>query len=33
VRREKHREFWWGNLRGRNQLEDPGVERKIILNV
>jgi hypothetical protein len=24
-------EFWWGNLRGRNHLEDPGVDERIIL--
>ena len=23
--------FWWGNLRERNHLGDPGVDRKIIL--
>jgi hypothetical protein len=23
--------FWWGNLRERHHLEDPGVDRKIIL--
>jgi hypothetical protein len=23
--------FWWGNLRERDQLEDPGVDRRIIL--
>jgi hypothetical protein len=23
--------FWWGNLRERNHLEDPGVYRKVIL--
>jgi hypothetical protein len=22
--------FWWGNLRKRRHLEDPGVDRKII---
>jgi hypothetical protein len=24
--------FWWGNLRGRDYLEDPGIDGKIILN-
>jgi len=23
--------FWWGNLRGRSHLEDPGVDGRIIL--
>jgi hypothetical protein len=23
--------FWWGNLRERNHLEDPGVDGRIIL--
>jgi len=23
--------FWWGNLRERDHLEDPGVDRRIIL--
>jgi hypothetical protein len=26
-----HTGFWWGNLRERDQLEDPGLDRKIIL--
>jgi len=25
-------EFWWGNLREKHHLEDPGVDRGIILN-
>jgi len=24
-------EFWWGNLRGRDHLEDPGVDEGITL--
>ena len=24
--------FWWGNLRERDHLEDPGVDRRIILS-
>jgi hypothetical protein len=23
--------FWWGNLRKRHHLEDPGIDRRIIL--
>jgi len=23
--------FWWGNLRGKDHLEDPGVDGRIIL--
>jgi hypothetical protein len=26
-----HEESWWGNLRGRDQLEDLGVDEKIML--
>jgi hypothetical protein len=26
-----HREFWWGTLRGRGHLENPGVDGMIIL--
>ena len=26
-----HTEFYWGNLRGRDLLEDPGVGRRMIL--
>ena len=30
-REEVHNEFWWGNLREINHLEDPGVDWRIIL--
>jgi hypothetical protein len=30
-RGEVHTGFWWGNLRERNHLEDPGVDGRIIL--
>ena len=26
-----HTEFWWGNLRERDHLEDPGIDGRIIL--
>jgi hypothetical protein len=29
-RGEVHTGFWWGNLRERDHVEDPGVDRKII---
>jgi len=25
--------FWWGNLRERDHLEDPGLDGRIIYNV
>jgi len=28
---ERREEFWWGNLRKRDHLEDPGVNGRIIL--
>jgi len=30
-REEAYRGFWWGNLRERDQMKDPGVDRRIIL--
>ena len=30
-RGEVRTRFWWGNLRERNYLEDPGVDGRIIL--
>jgi len=29
--REVHTGLWWGNLRERNCLEDPGLDGKLIL--
>jgi hypothetical protein len=29
---EVHTEFWWGNLREGDHLEDPGLDGRIILN-
>ena len=31
TRKEVYTGFWWGNLREKNHLEDPGVEQRIIL--
>jgi len=31
VREEVHTGFWWGNLRERDHLENPGVDRRKIL--
>jgi len=31
AREEVYTGFWWGNLRERNRLEDPGIDRRIIL--
>jgi hypothetical protein len=28
---EIYKVFWWGNLRERDHLGDPGVDRRIIL--
>jgi hypothetical protein len=28
---EVYTEFWWGNLRERDHLEDPGIDGRIIL--
>jgi hypothetical protein len=30
-RGEMHKGFWWGNLRKRDHLENPGVDGRIIL--
>jgi hypothetical protein len=30
-RAEVYTEFWWGNLRGRDYLDDPDVDGRIIL--
>jgi len=31
VREEVYTGFWWGNLRERDHLEDPGVDGNIML--
>jgi hypothetical protein len=28
-----HTEFWWGNLREIDHLEDPGIDGRIILTL
>jgi hypothetical protein len=28
---ERYTGFWWGNLRERDHLEDPGVDGRLIL--
>jgi len=28
---EVHTGFWWGNLRGKDHLKDPGIDGRIIL--
>jgi hypothetical protein len=30
-RGEAYTGFWWGNLRERDHLENPGIDRRIIL--
>jgi hypothetical protein len=30
-RGEAYTEFWWGNLRERDQWRDPGLDERIIL--
>jgi hypothetical protein len=32
-RREMHTEFWWGNVRGRDHLEDQSVDGVVFLFV
>jgi hypothetical protein len=32
-REEVHTRFWWGNLRGRDDLEDPGIDGRITLTL
>jgi hypothetical protein len=31
MRGEAYTGFWWGNLKKRDHLRDPGVDRRIIL--
>jgi len=30
-RRGAYRVYWWGNMKERNHLQDPGVSRRIII--
>ena len=32
-RREVHRNFWWGNLREGDHLENPGLDGRMILKL
>jgi hypothetical protein len=31
-RKDLHTEFWWGDLRERDELEGPDIDGRIILN-
>jgi hypothetical protein len=30
-RRAEHKGFWWGNLKERDHLENPGIDGRVIL--